>query len=199
LPLTAPPTPTPAELRRRAEQALSPHAPEPLRSALRHARLRLELDVGGWDTSTGHVRAHRVGFGTDAGTLALLRRSPSLFELLSEAIAAAFVEGHSLFDLRPYWGLAAGSRRADRPWPEADPTNDDALLEAALAYLEALGDEAGQRWLEGAGLTSWAEGGALRIELHGHGRVDAAPIERALADLLQGYEGRRVTVRVHSR
>lgn len=194
--------PTPDDLRRRAGQALSPSAPEPLRSALRRTRLRVDLDVGRWDTSTGHVRAHRVGFGTDAATLARLRRSPSLFELLCEAFASAFPEGHSLFDLRPYWGLAlaTGPYQGERPWAEADPSNDDALLEAAIAYLEALDDDdTNRRWLEGAGLTSWAEGESLHIELHGHGRVDAAPIERALADLLHGYEGRHVTVRLHSR
>ncbi|HEU4410197.1 MAG TPA: hypothetical protein VFS43_33385 [Polyangiaceae bacterium] len=192
------PPPAPDELRRRAERALPPQAPEALRSALRHARLRLEPDVQSWDTSTGHVRAHRVGFGTDPATLALLRRSPSLLELLCEVLASAFAEGHSLFDLRPFWALApgAGPHPGEPPWRDVDPGNDDALLAAALAYLEALGEEPSRHWLESAGLTSWPEGKALRIELYGHGRVASAPIERALTDLLQGFEGRRRTISI---
>ncbi|HEU4537539.1 MAG TPA: hypothetical protein VFS00_25645, partial [Polyangiaceae bacterium] len=196
------------ELRRRAERALPAHAPEPLRAALRRARLPLEADVGGWDTSTNHVRAHRLGFGTDAATLAGLRRAPSLFELLCEAFAAALAldEGHSLFDLRPYWGLGPapaglGPYRGELAPPQAERDDPAALHAAALTYLDALGDEASRRWLEGASLALRPEAhGALHVDARGRGPLgDARPLERALADLLAGFEGRRVSARVAAR
>ncbi len=196
------------ELRRRAGRALAAHqAPEPLCAALRRARLRLEVDVRDWDTSTGHVRAHRVGFGTDAATLGRLRRSPSFDELLCEAFAAAlaFDPGQSLFDLRAYWGLGPappppGPYRGEAAWPDARRDDEHALRAAALAYLEALGDEAGRRWLERAGLGLVVEREAVRVEAYGDGPLSDAPaLERALVDLLEGFEGRRVVVRLGAR
>ncbi|MCU0685122.1 MAG: hypothetical protein MUF34_23250 [Polyangiaceae bacterium] len=198
------------ELRRRAERALPPHAPEPLRSALRLARLRLEADVEGWDTSTNHVRAHRVGFGTDAATLASLRRSPSLYELLCEAFSAAlaFDGGQSLFDLRPYWGLGAappglglGPYRGERAPPEAERDDGEALRTAALAYLEVSGDAPARRWLEGASLLVHPDAPrGVRVEARGEGPLDEShPLERALVDLLAGFESRRASVRFGQR
>ena len=198
------PPPAPDLLRRRAEQALPPRAPEPLGAALRHARLRLEPDVERWDASTGRVRAHRLGFGTDAATLGRLRRSPSLAELLCEAFAAAFAldEGHSLFDLRYHWALAPapvalGPYRGSR-WPDARLDDETAVREAALAYLEALGDDASRRWLDAARLTLRPAADEARVSAEGPGAVDGSAIERALADLLEGFERRRVIVRVRS-
>jgi hypothetical protein len=199
--------PGPEELRLRAERVLlAQQAPEALCRALRHARLRLERDVEDWDTSTGHTRAHRLGFGTDASSLAILRYAPSSFELLCDAFASALAldVGQTLFDLRPYWALGAAPRtagpyRGESFWPEADRDDDEALRAAALAYLDVVGDEAARRWLVGATLRLQPEDEGIRVDAEGRGHIDTRVLAHALTDLLQGFEGRPVVVRLASR
>jgi hypothetical protein len=199
-------------LRDAALEALGVHGDERARELLRHGLLAIEHDAGGWQASTGPVRAHRVTLGLDARALALLEHTPGVRDALGAALAAAIARrpGEALLDLREYWGLEEPARVVDYrgPVPPARVAREDAdtVVHALGVYLQAAGERTAAALIEQARLelASGRSGYDVTLVLPrtayralGSDPHARAVLDEALRTLLQGPS--RAPVRVARR
>jgi hypothetical protein len=161
------------ELRRAAIEALGSHPDARALEALQRSDLSIAPAVGGWEASSGPVRAHRVTLSLDARLLGTMRASHAACDTLEAALARAVAtrSGQALLGFELRWAphvppVVVGYR--DAP-PHAEP----ALAEAMPAYLLGLGEEALAHIVATAHVTQTARAVRLALDADGRARLVA--------------------------